>query len=230
MQKQRYLVDKILYDLKYVLFAVVFISLSTPFAKAQVLDLESETTATFETEESEDDSFIDFDAEFDQFAKDDESSNQQQVSKPQKPVDNITTRALAQKNNVVKKTKDNKEVSVQKIQKIKPLDPDEKIYLYMRDFSISKTISGTLMCDVTFYAYSTIKENINNISYRLKWPQMETALSFNNIETKKPTSINYTLLGEGCYSMDTPPNIIVNRCRIKGRTQKECASAIQWSK
>ncbi|MBO4284910.1 MAG: hypothetical protein J5895_01590 [Alphaproteobacteria bacterium] len=106
----------------------------------------------------------------------------------------------------------------------------QEIRLALRDFKISKNLNGSITCDMKFYVYSTMKENISNISYRLKWPDMETPLSFDNVAPAKAQFRKYALLGKGCYNMDKIPNIIVNRCRIKGMSQQDCANAIRWVK
>lgn len=103
-----------------------------------------------------------------------------------------------------------------------------KIYLYSRDFKISRNMNGSVNCTMRFYVLSTAKEKITNLSYRLKWPGMETALSFDDVSPNKATFYDYSLLGNGCYTMDKAPNVIVNRCRIKGMSQRQCADAIQW--
>jgi len=106
----------------------------------------------------------------------------------------------------------------------------QEIRLALRDFKISKNLNGSITCDMKFYVYSTMKENISNISYRLKWPDLETPLSFDNVAPKKAQFRKYALLGKGCYNVDKIPNIIVNRCRIKGMSQQDCANAIHWVK
>ena len=121
-------------------------------------------------------------------------------------------------------------VTVKEVQEVSPIDPNEKIYMYIRDFKISHNINGTISCNMRFYIYSKVKEKINNVSYRLKWPKIETPFSFSNVTPETPVYKEYTLLGDGCYDLDAAPNIIVNRCRIKGRTQQHCASIIQWTK
>ena len=35
-------------------------------------------------------------------------------------------------------------------------------------------------------------------------------------------------MGEGCYSMDKIPNIVVNRCRVSKMSARDCASKIRW--
>ena len=106
----------------------------------------------------------------------------------------------------------------------------QEIRLYMRDFQISKNLNGSITCTMRFYVQSTLNQNISNITYRLNWPKIETPLSFDSIAAKSVTYQNYALLGDGCYTMDKTPNIIVNRCRIKGMTQQQCADLIRWVK
>ena len=108
------------------------------------------------------------------------------------------------------------------------LQDKPKILMYMRNFKISRNINGTVNCDMRFYVMSNLSEKITNISYRLKWPEMETALSFDDVEPNKAVYYDYALLGKGCYNMDKAPNIIVNRCRVKGMSQQDCANAIEW--
>lgn len=107
-------------------------------------------------------------------------------------------------------------------------EDEPAIMLYMKNFRISKDIKGIPNCSMDFYILSSAKEKITAISYQLKWPDMKTVVSFDDVMPQTPTFHAYTLLGEGCRNMDQAPNIIVNRCRIKGMTSQECADAIQW--
>lgn len=107
---------------------------------------------------------------------------------------------------------------------------DTLIFLYYTDFSVDKTLSGTIMCSVRFVMLTTLNSRLTNLSARLKWPGMETTISFNSVNPNEETYFDYTLLGEGCYSMDKLPNIVVNRCRVKNMSQQECASKIRWLK
>lgn len=104
------------------------------------------------------------------------------------------------------------------------------IFLFYKDFSVSKLLSGTVTCSVRFQILTTLDRKLNNLSVRLRWPEMETALTFIDVAPNQMVHYDYTLLGEGCYSMDKIPNIIVNRCRVKGLSQKECAAKIRWLK
>lgn len=110
------------------------------------------------------------------------------------------------------------------------IDDKPKILIYMRNFKISRTITNKTNCSMRFYVLSSASEKLTNLSFRLKWPKMETALAFDDVMPNVATYFDYSLIGDGCYSMDSAPNIIVNRCRIKGMSQRQCADAIQWMK
>ncbi|MDR1694598.1 MAG: hypothetical protein LBR70_05370 [Lactobacillaceae bacterium] len=105
---------------------------------------------------------------------------------------------------------------------------DRYIFIYLDNFSVRTTMSGKILCNVRFIVLSTLDRKINNVSVRLKWPELETPISFSDITPNVNTYVNYTLIGDGCYSLDKAPNIIVNRCRVRDFTQKECADKIRW--
>lgn len=107
---------------------------------------------------------------------------------------------------------------------------NQEIRLYMRDFKVYKTLSGITNCSMRFYVESTMKSPISNISYRLKWPEMETPISFDSVQPNSSVYVTYALHGNGCYHMDKTPNIIVNRCRVKNMTQQACTDSIRWVK
>ena len=106
---------------------------------------------------------------------------------------------------------------------------DEYIIIYMRNFKVGKTLTGSINCSMRFFVMSTLRTPISNVSFRLKWPNMETPLSFDNVEPNVALYQDYALLGNGCYQMDKAPNVIVNRCRVKDMTQQACASKIHWA-
>lgn len=107
---------------------------------------------------------------------------------------------------------------------------DELIMLYMKNFNIYRSPSGKIRCSARFAVLTTLPVRLSNISYRLKWPKMETALSFSDVEPGVENHFDYALLGDGCYTMDKQPNIIINRCRAKGLSQRQCASRVRWIK
>lgn len=102
------------------------------------------------------------------------------------------------------------------------------IYLYYSDFSVRKMMSGSMSCDVKFEIVTTLDRRLNSLAIRLVWPNMQTPLTFLDVNPNQKYQMPYTLLGEGCYSMDKIPNIVVNRCRVKGMSQEECANRVRW--
>ena len=102
------------------------------------------------------------------------------------------------------------------------------IFLYYDNFYVNRSMSGEVRCFMRFILTSTLDRKINNLSVKLRWPEMETALNFYDVSPNVDTYFNYSLMGEGCYSMDKIPNIIVNRCRVAKMSAKECASKIRW--
>ena len=102
------------------------------------------------------------------------------------------------------------------------------IFVYYDNFSINKSMTGDVRCSMRFVVTTTLDRKLNNLSMKLKWPEMETAMTFQNIMPNVDAYQYYTLLGEGCYSMDKIPNIIVNRCRVADMSAQSCASKIRW--
>ena len=104
----------------------------------------------------------------------------------------------------------------------------ENIFLFYDKFKITNYMSNTATCDVRFNILSNLDRKISQIDVKLVWPDITTTLSFSNIAPNTQTYYNYSLIGNGCYGMDIAPNIIVNRCRVKGMTASECASKLIW--
>ncbi len=104
----------------------------------------------------------------------------------------------------------------------------EKIFLYYDNFRMSSYLSNSAACDMRFIVLTNLDRKLVSLDVKLVWPEMTTALSFSNVEPNTPTYLNYTLMGNGCYNMDQMPNIVVNRCRVRGMNSAECADKIVW--
>lgn len=102
------------------------------------------------------------------------------------------------------------------------------IYLFYSDFSVDNMMNGSTTCDVKFQILTTLDRKLSSLAVRLKWPSIETPLTFIDVNPNQEYHMAYTLLGDGCYSMDKVPNIIINRCRVKGMSQEECARKVRW--
>lgn len=106
----------------------------------------------------------------------------------------------------------------------------EKIFLYYDNFKISGYLNNSPSCDVRFFILTNLDRKLVQLDVKLVWPDMTTALSFADIMPNTPTYMDYTLMGKGCYNMDKMPNIIVNRCRVRGMSSVDCANKIVWLK
>lgn len=104
----------------------------------------------------------------------------------------------------------------------------ENIFLFYDNFKITNYMSNTATCDVRFNILSNLDRKVTQLDVKLVWPDITTTLSFSNISPNTQTYYNYSLIGNGCYGMDIAPNIVVNRCRVKGMTASECASKLIW--
>lgn len=105
-----------------------------------------------------------------------------------------------------------------------------KIQLSMKDFKISKNLSGITSCSMNFFVLSTVSSPVSSISFRLKWPDLEAPVSFEGVRPNQSSFRTHAFAGDVCYTLDKTPNVIVNRCRIKGMTQQDCANRIEWVK
>lgn len=118
-------------------------------------------------------------------------------------------------------------VSMQKLNSDGTAD-NSYIFIYYDNFSVNKSMMGDVRCNVRFVVMTTLDRKLNSLSVRLKWPDMETPLNFQNVPPNVDAYQVYTLIGDGCYSMDKIPNIIVNRCRVAGLSSQSCTDKIRW--
>ena len=107
-------------------------------------------------------------------------------------------------------------------------EDEGNIFLFYSDFRISRTTATGLGCRVRFHIMNGLNSKLSNLSVKLVWPGLNTPLSFNNVNPNTENYFDYALFGEGCYQMDKIPNIVVNRCRVKGMSQEACANRIRW--
>ncbi|MBR1825069.1 MAG: hypothetical protein IJ770_00580 [Alphaproteobacteria bacterium] len=110
-------------------------------------------------------------------------------------------------------------------------DPDDrKILIYTENFKVERGIDGMARCSMRIYVLNDLKERINTFAFKLIWPEISTAMQMKKVNPGVRTYNDIMLLGNGCFSMDKTPTIEVNRCRVKGKTQEQCANAVHWFK
>ena len=107
-------------------------------------------------------------------------------------------------------------------------DDNRKILIYYDNYKIEKGLDNLVRCYFRLYVLNDLTEKLNNISFKLKWPEISTNIQMVQVQPGVRTYVDTMLLGEGCYSMDKVPVIEVNRCRVKGKTEDQCADAVRW--
>jgi hypothetical protein len=113
--------------------------------------------------------------------------------------------------------------------KISVEDPENrKILVYYDNYKLHRGFDKLLKCSIRVYVINDLNENITSLGFRLKWPEIATAVEMRQVKHGVKTYTDLMLLGDGCLRMDKTPTIEVNRCRVKGMTQEQCADAVQW--
>ncbi len=108
--------------------------------------------------------------------------------------------------------------------------PDNKrsILISYEDYQINRSFDNWMRCSMRIYVLNDLTEKINNFSFKLHWPEISTTVQMNRLNPGVRTYKDIVLLGNGCLHMDKTPTIEVNRCRVKGMSQEECADAVKW--
>lgn len=108
-------------------------------------------------------------------------------------------------------------------------DPENrKVLVYYDNYQIHRGFDKFLKCSIRVYVINDLKENITSLGFRLKWPDISTAVEMRQVKRGAKTYTDLMLLGDGCLHLDKTPTIEVNRCRVRGLSQQQCADAIQW--
>ncbi len=106
----------------------------------------------------------------------------------------------------------------------------QHILVFYEDFKISRTLSGQVSCSMKLSVLPLTQNKLSQLSIQLVWPEITSSSNFYDVPPYVKHYKKIALMGEGCYSIDKVPNIVSNRCRIKGMTSEECASLLTWSK
>ncbi len=109
-----------------------------------------------------------------------------------------------------------------------PSQADEMILAFYEDFKIYKDSIGKVRCDVNFVLISTLNQMLHEINFQLVWPNKTVGLTYEKVEPQTPYVYEYTLSGEGCYSMYNAPDVVINKCRAVGLSKKDCANRVLW--
>lgn len=107
-------------------------------------------------------------------------------------------------------------------------DKDRKILIYYDNYKVSRGMDNVVRCTLRLYVLNDLEKKISNLGFKLHWPEMSTSLQMKNIEQGVSRYTDVMLLGNGCFTMDKTPTVEVNRCRIKGLSEEQCADKVKW--
>lgn len=113
--------------------------------------------------------------------------------------------------------------------KVSVSDPQKRsILVYYDDYRIIRGFDNLTKCSIRVYVINDLTEKITSLGFKLHWPEISTAVEMNQVKPGIKTFTDLMLMGDGCLRLDKTPTIEVNRCRVKGMSQDDCADAIKW--
>lgn len=107
---------------------------------------------------------------------------------------------------------------------------DRNILVYYGNYKINQRFDNWISCSIRVYVLNDLPTKITSFGAKLHWPDITTTIQMNHLEPGVKNYKDIMLLGEGCLHLDKTPTIEVNRCRVKGMSQEDCADAVKWFK
>lgn len=107
---------------------------------------------------------------------------------------------------------------------------DRNILVYYGNYKINQRFDNWISCLIRVYVLNDLPTKITSFGAKLHWPDITTTIQMNHLEPGVKNYKDIMLLGEGCLHLDKTPTIEVNRCRVKGMSQEDCADAVKWFK
>lgn len=107
-------------------------------------------------------------------------------------------------------------------------DKDRMILVYYDNYKVMKGMDNIVRCSMRMYILNDLETKINSIGLKLLWPEISTSIQMQQLNPGVSTYTDIMLLGNGCFTMDKTPTIEVNRCRIKGMSEEQCAGKVKW--
>lgn len=105
---------------------------------------------------------------------------------------------------------------------------ERNILIYYSNFRVSKGMDGIVRCSMRINVLNDLTDRINTLGFKLIWPQISTSLHLSKLNPGVNTYSDITLLGDGCFTMDKVPVVEINRCRLKGMSEEQCADKVKW--
>ena len=107
-------------------------------------------------------------------------------------------------------------------------DNARTILISYENYQINQSFDNWVRCSLRVYVLNDLTERVTNFSFKLHWPDIDASVQMNRLNPGVRTYKDIVLLGNGCFNLDKTPTIEVNRCRVKGMSQEQCANAVKW--
>lgn len=107
-------------------------------------------------------------------------------------------------------------------------DNARTILISYENYQINQSFDNWIRCSLRVYVLNDLTERVTNFSFKLHWPDIDASVQMNRLNPGVRTYKDIVLLGNGCFNLDKTPTIEVNRCRVKGMSQEQCADAVKW--
>ena len=208
-------------SLRFALILAVMLSFSS-YGVAQILDDEAvaddvETSNALVEEKDDHEELFD-----EMFA--DKINNETKKSKPYNSLEKLAEDAV--KNIEIKKAPKRK--SYEEVKAI-PTEGELKIGISKDSFKLSQDMLGRTVCTFGVTLESTLNKEIKTLALRLVYEQSAFAFVFRDVKANSADERYISTRGDICYNIAGVPDIDINRCRIFGANDDECAKRIKWA-
>ena len=107
-------------------------------------------------------------------------------------------------------------------------DTNRQILVYYDKYELHPAFDNIVRCSIRIYVLNDLRTRISSLGLRIKWPDITTTVNMQQVNPGVKTYTDQLLMGEGCLKLDKLPTLEINRCRVKGMSQEECADAVHW--
>lgn len=110
-----------------------------------------------------------------------------------------------------------------------PVDPNGHLVLTYDSFDPDVTLSGRYSCGIHLYLQNLSDQRLDQVNVKLAWPEINTVLSYSDLEIGAESHLEYRLAGMGCRTIEgARPTIEATTCRLDGATEETCRELFLW--
>lgn len=109
-----------------------------------------------------------------------------------------------------------------------PTEGELKIGVSKDSFKLTQDMLGRTVCTFGVTLESTLNKEIKTLALRLVYTETAFAFVFRDVKANGSDERYISTRGDICYNLTGIPDIDINRCRIFGANDDECAKRIKW--